>query len=110
VFLSPLARSTFDETSIFGFKNSQAGVEQIARRYYHDVVAYRDLVATENLSYQAFGAISPNGATQFFRRRNTEPPDPAVVGQDEGRAVAAPKPDAAVVYALELGAPPDAFS
>ena len=55
--------ATLDETSVFGFKNGQGGVEQVAVGDDDDVEPRGDLVATENLSYQSFGAVSPNGAT-----------------------------------------------
>ena len=108
--LSPLTGATLDETSVFSFKNGQAGVEQVAVGNDDDVEPRSDLVATENLSYQSFGAISSHGATQFLRRRDAQPSYALLVGEDERGAVAAPKPNAPLVHALELGAPPDAFS
>ena len=110
VSLSPLTGATLDETSVFGFKNGQGGVEQVAVGDNDDVEPRGDLVATENLSYQSFGAITSHRATQFLRRRDAQPSDPLLVAEDERGAVAAPKPNAPLVHALELGAPPDAFS
>ena len=48
---SRLADPTFDEGSVIGFKDGQAGVEQFALGDDDDVKALRNLVATENLSY-----------------------------------------------------------
>jgi len=105
--LLTLSHPTLDETSVFGFKDGQAGVEQVAVGHDDDIEAHGDLVATENLSYQSFGAISLNRAAKLLRRRNAETPDPATGREDERRAVAAADPDAALVRALELGAPSD---
>jgi len=51
-----------------------------------DVEPWRDLVATENLSYQSFGAVSPNRAAQFLRRRDAQAPYGLLGRQDKGRA------------------------
>jgi hypothetical protein len=37
--------------AVIGFKDSQAGVEHFALRDYDDIVAWRELVASENLAY-----------------------------------------------------------
>jgi hypothetical protein len=110
VSLSPFTCATLDETSVFSFKNGQAGVEQVAVGNDDDVESRSDLVATENLSYQSFGSISSHGAAQLLRRSDAQPSYSLLVAEDECGAVAAPKPNAPLVHALELGAPPDAFS
>lgn len=110
VCLPPLPRATLDKTSIFGFKKGQAGVEQIAVGHDDDVEPIGELVATENLSYQSFSAVSLDRTTQFLRRRDAQPSDPAIVGQQERRAVATAQPRPALVDALELGATPNTFS
>jgi hypothetical protein len=110
VSLSPLSGATLDETSVFSFKNGQAGVEQVAVGNDDDVEPRSDLVATENLSYQSFSAISSHCAAQFLRRRDAQPSDSLRISKDERGAVAAPNPNAPLVHALELGAAPDAFS
>ncbi len=48
---SPLAGTPFEQGSVIGFKNGQAGVEQLAPGDDDDVESRSDLVATENLSY-----------------------------------------------------------
>jgi hypothetical protein len=107
---SLLTDPTFDEGSVIGFKDGQAGVEQFTLGNDDDIKAMRDLVATENLSYQSFSAISSHCAAQFLRRRDAQPSDSLRISKDERGAVAAPNPNAPLVYALELGAAPDAFS
>jgi len=74
-----------------------------------DVEPRRDLVTTENLSYQSFGAISLNRAAQFLRRRDTQASDRPLVREDKRRGVAAANPHAPVVHALEFGAPSDSL-
>ena len=96
------ATRTLQEFSVFGFKNSQAGVEQLAFRHHDDVVALGDLVQTENLSYQPFRAISLNRSAELLRRRDPQPSDRAVDRQHEQRAVASMDLDAAFVDLLEV--------
>ena len=96
--------------AIVSFKDGQGGVEQLTPGNNDDVKPSRDLVATENLSYQSFGAISLHRAAQLLRRRDAQPPNPVLVAEDKRGAVAAPKPNAPFVHALKLGAPPDVFS
>lgn len=107
---SALGDATCDERSVIVFNGSQGGVEQFAFGDDDDVKAMGDLVTTENLSYQSFGAITSHRAAQFLRRRDAQASNPMLVAQDERGAVTAPKPNAPLVHALELGAPPDAFS
>jgi len=99
---SPLAYTTFDEGSVIGFKDSQAGVEQVALGNDNDIKARGDLVATKNLSYQSFSTVSLHRSTELFRGRDPQPADAVLVGEDEHRGVPAVKPCAAVVNLLEL--------
>ena len=96
------ATRTLHEFSVFGFKNSQAGVEQFAFRDHDNVVARGDLVQTKNLSYQPFRTISLNRSAQLLRRRDPETTDRAVDGQHEDRAVAPVNLHAAVVDLLKV--------
>ena len=107
--LAPLTHATLDEASVFCFKDGQAGVEQVAVGDDDDVEPGSDLVATENLSYQSFGSVSPDRAAKLFRRRDTQTPDPTIVCENERRAVSPAKPNAALVHALELDAAADPF-
>jgi hypothetical protein len=96
--------------TVIGFKNSQAGVEQVSFRHDDDVEAWRSPVTTENLSYQSFSTISPDGATQLASGCDPEPAHVEVVGQDEDRAVAAVDADSVLVRSLEVGSAPNPFT
>ena len=101
---SPLPYATFDEGSVIGFKDSQAGVEQVAFGNDDHVIARSDLVATKNLSYQSFSPVPLHRSAELFRGRDPQPPDSPLVGEDEDRGVAAVDLRAAVVDRLELRA------
>jgi hypothetical protein len=96
------APRTLQEFSIFGFKNSQAGVEQLAFGYDDDIASRRNLVQTENLSYQPFRAISLNRSAQFLGRGDSQPACRAGAGQQEQRAVAPVHLRASLVNLLEV--------
>ncbi len=98
------AARTLQELSVFGFKNGQAGVEQLAFRYDDHVVAGRDFVQTENLSYQSFSAVSLNRAANLARRRDAEPARRRVVRQEEHGAEPAVHLDPTFVNLLKLRA------
>src|ERR1700736_3561872 len=72
VVLAALPETTFEEISVVSFKNRQAGVEQLALRDDHDVKSRRDLVTTENLSYQTFSAIPHDCSAQLPRGGDAE--------------------------------------
>src|SRR5437762_8278590 len=59
-------KATFEESLVIGFKNVQAGVEQLALGDDDDVESPGDLVATENLSNQSFSSVSLHGAAQLL--------------------------------------------
>jgi hypothetical protein len=101
--------AAFEDVSVISFKDVQAGVEQLALRDDDDVEAWRELVATENLSNQSFRSIPDDRAAQFPGRRDAEPADAGRVRQDEHRAVTAVGAGAPFVDLLELGAPADPF-
>ena len=82
---SLLADPTFDEGSVIGFKDSQAGVEQVALGNDDDIKARGDLVATKNLSYQSFSTVSLHRSAELFRGRDPQPADAVLVGEDEHR-------------------------
>lgn len=93
---------TFDEGSVIGFKDGQAGVEQFTLGNDDDIKAMRDLVATENLSYQSFSAVPLNRSAELFRSRNPQPADSAPVRENEDRGVTAVSSRAALVNLREL--------
>jgi hypothetical protein len=104
---SSLAGSTFEGISVIGFKGSQAGFEQLSPRHDDDIEAGCDLVTTENLSYESFGAISPDSVTELLRGRDPQPPDALIIGQDEDRAVSTVNPYALTVDLFEVRAAAD---
>src|SRR5215475_5453965 len=91
------------------FKGSQAGVEQFAFRDDDDVEAWRELVATKNLSNQPFSSVSLNRSSQFTRSSDVQSANRQIVRECEHRQIAAMGPDAAVVDLLVLDASTDAF-
>lgn len=102
----------FDEGSVIGFKDCEAGIEQTALGNDDDVEPRRDLITTENLSNQSFGAISYNGSAEFSGGRNPQPARPSpgtLVGEDENRAVSAADLDPEVVNPLEILPATNAF-
>jgi hypothetical protein len=96
------ATRTLQEFSVFGFKSSQAGVEQFAFGDDDDVVARCDLVLTENLSYQSFRAVSLNCSAQLLRRGDSQAAHRTGDRQHENRAVPAMNLRATVVNLLEV--------
>lgn len=89
---------------VIGFNDRQTGVEQLALRHDDDIVTWRYVLTTENLSYQSFSSISLYRTTQFPGCRDTQAAHIPVVGQDEDRYVSAVRPGASIVDALVLGA------
>ena len=99
-----MAEAAFEDVPVIGFKNSQAGVEQVASRDDDDVEAGGDVVATEDLSNQTFSTVSLDRATQLPGCRDTQSADIELVGQDEQRGKAAMDPGAVLVHLPEFGA------
>jgi hypothetical protein len=97
-----LAEGTFEYGSVIGFKDGQAGVQQIAFGDDDDVESIGELVATENLSNQTFRSISLHRAAKLSGGRDAQTPHLAGVGQDEHRAVAAVNPATALVHLLKI--------
>ena len=102
-------QGTLDEVSVFGFKDGQAGIEQVTLGYYDDVKPLRDLVATKNLSNQTFGAISLDRAAELPGRRDAQPADAGGIGEGEHRAEPPVNLHAAVVDLLIFDASANAF-
>src|SRR5919204_3190212 len=96
--------ATFEKASVIGFKERQAGVEQLTLRDDDDVEALRECITTENLSNQTFRSISLYCPTQLSGCRDAQPRDALVVGRDEHRAVAASDSRSAVIDLLVLSA------
>ena len=76
-----LAEDTFEGGSVIGFKDGQAGVQQLAFGHDDDVEPISDLVATENLSNQSFRSISLHRAAKLSGGRNAQTSHLAGVGR-----------------------------
>jgi hypothetical protein len=105
--LAALPETTFEEIPVVSFKNYQAGVEQLALRDDHDVKSRRDLVATENLSYQTFSAIPHDCSAQLPGGGNAEATHRERIRTDKQRAVPAVNACALRVDLLKVGAAAD---
>ena len=101
--------TAFKAVAIVGFKDGQRGVEHLALGYDHDIKPWRDVVSTENLSYESFSPVSLNGPAELLRCRDAETSDRPVVSQDEHGRVAPVDAGAAFIDFLKLGAAADAF-
>ena len=104
---SPRAQTSFEDVAVIGFKNSQAGVEQLPFRHDNDVETGRDLVSTENLPNQSFRSVAHDRAAQLARGGNSQPADFELVRQNKQRGVAAMDPGAVLVDVLKIGAAAD---
>jgi hypothetical protein len=98
------AARTLQELSVFGFKNGQAGVEQLALGHDDHVVAGRDFVQTENLSYQSFRSISLDRATDLPRGGDAKPAGRGLGREKEQGAEPAVHLDPVFVNLLKLRA------
>ena len=93
--------------SVIGFKDVQAGIQEIALGHDDDVEARSDFITTKDLSNQTLSSVSPDGAPEFPRGGDAETADAELVGQQEHCRVATMNFDAAVVNLLEFCAAPD---
>jgi len=105
-----LAKASFDEISVIGFKDAQAGVEIFAFGDDDDVEPWRNLISTKYLSNQSFSSVSLYRAADFSCRRDSEPTHTALVGQDKNGAVAAVESNTLFVDLLEFRPTADVFS
>jgi len=97
-----LAETAFEALAVFGFKDNQAGVEQVALGDNDDVVAARDLITTENLSYQSFSSISLDGPSQLSSDRDSQTSGREPVRQNEECRIASMNSTALRVNFLEF--------
>jgi len=63
--------SPLDVCTVFAFKGSQAGIQQLALRYDDEVEAGRDLMTTKHLSNQALCSVPLNGSAEAPGRGNS---------------------------------------
>ena len=99
--------STSDGGAEFCFKGGQTRREQLAPWHDDDIEAWRDVIASENLSYQTLSAISNYGAAEPFRRSYAEPADRRPIRLRKQRVVAARDAGAMLVDVLKIGVPTD---
>ncbi|OFV94508.1 MAG: hypothetical protein A3G76_12190 [Acidobacteria bacterium RIFCSPLOWO2_12_FULL_65_11] len=99
--------TAFEAGAVIGFKDTQTGFEQLASGNNDDIETRRDLVTTENLSYQAFSSVSLNGATELLGRRNPQTSDLALVRQHEQCGKSSTDSGPVLVDLLELRTPMD---
>jgi hypothetical protein len=101
---APLAKkTTFQGLAVIGFKDTQAGIEQLAFGDDDDVVAIGDFVATKNLSYQSFSSVPLDGPSQFSGDRNPQTSNRQAVRQNEQCGIPAVDPRAELVNPLKFG-------
>ena len=99
--------AAFQVLTVFGFKDGQTRVEELALGDDDNVEARRDLVTTKNLSYQSFGPISLDGATQLSCRRDSQASHSELVREDKQRSVTPVNAGSALVYVLKVRAAAD---
>jgi hypothetical protein len=93
--------------AVFGFKDSQAGVEQFAFRHDDDIEPWRNLVSTKHLSYQSFSSVSYDGAAEFFGGRDAQASNRAAVWKNKQRGITAVNSRAALIDLLKFDAAAD---
>src|SRR5438067_2927167 len=101
--------TAFKAVAIVGFKDGQGGVKHFAPGNDDDIKPGCDVVTAKNLAYEPFGAVPLNGTAELFRGGNTEPPNRAMVRQDEHRRVSSLDTRTALVDFLKFGAAADMF-
>lgn len=99
--------AAFQVLTVFGFKDGQARVEQLAFGDDDDVETGCDFITTENLSYQSFSSISLRGATQLSCRRDPQASHSELVREDKQRGVTPVNTGSALVYVLKVRAAAD---
>ena len=93
--------------AIFGFKDTQTGVEQFAPGDDNHIETRRDLVTTEDLSYQSFSSVSYDGAAEFFGGRDAQASNRAAVWKNKQRGITAVNSRAALIDLLKFDAAAD---
>lgn len=102
--------AAFEDGAVIGFKNGETGPKELALRDDDDVEAWRNVIMTENLSYQSFSAVSLDRAAKFFRCRNAEPARRRLSGPDKQRVIPAMDSRAGLVNLLKIRVAPDSLA
>jgi hypothetical protein len=100
----------FDGGSVIGFKDCEAGVEQLAFGDDDDIESPAHLVPSKDLSDQPLRAVSLNRAAQLPSSGNPQPAACEIGRQEEERTVAAVNPDAALIHLLKFWPPANPFT
>jgi len=107
--LSAATKASFDEGAVVGFKDVQAGSQQIALRDHDDVIARSNLVSTEDFSNQSLRPVPFDRAAELARGGDAEPAHRTAIRQDKDRAVTTVQPGATLVDLLEFRAAANAL-
>ena len=99
------AKGVLDGAKVFGFKDSQAGVEDFTLGHDDHVEAWGDLVPTKNLSNQSFSSISLNRAAHLLGGGDSQTSLRLFPPEQEDRQVPAVGPYPARVDQLKFWAP-----
>jgi hypothetical protein len=92
---------------VIRLKGRQSRFKQPGPGHHDDVEAWRNLAATEDLSYQSLSAISLDGSPQLLRGGDSEASDRLLVGEDEQCAVTTLNLLAPLVHSLKFDAATD---
>lgn len=71
--LSRRSKPAFEGGAVIGFKDGEAGPKELALGHDDDVESRRNVIMTEDLSYQSFSAISLHRAAELLRCRDAQP-------------------------------------
>jgi hypothetical protein len=99
----------FEAVAVIGFKDTQAGVEELACGDDDNVVARGDLVKSERFSNQSFSSVSLNRSAKPSSGRDSQPPSLEGIGPEKHRDQTPPHPRALLEHRLKLGTSTDAL-
>ena len=105
-----MGEGAFEDGSVIGFKDGQAGVEQLAFRDDDHVEPRGQLITTKNLSNQALCSIPLDRTPQFPGGGDPQPAFLPFVGQEEQGAIPTVNPRTALIHQLELCASANMFT
>jgi hypothetical protein len=93
--------------SVIGFKDGEACPKELALGYDHDVESRRDVIMTEDLSYQSFSAVSLNRTAELLGCCHAQPPNRHLVRSHKQRAKPGMNPRPRFIDRLKLCVTPD---
>jgi hypothetical protein len=98
---------SLEGTAVIGFEDGEGDPKEFALGDDDEVESRRDVIVTENLSYQSFSAISYHRAAELLCHRHAQPPHRTAVGLQKKRAIAAVEFRAGLVDVLKLRMAPN---